>query len=232
MEKINEHTISIIIPVLNEEEWVLQSIDHLQKNAITNPEIIVVDGGSSDDTLNRLKNLPVKIVNSAKGRAVQMNTGAKVASGSVLYFLHVDSLPPASFDQQILEAIKKGFVSGCFRMKFDSRHYLLRFFGWLTRFNNRFCRGGDQSLFVLKKVFQQAGAYREDYIIYEDNEILPRLWKFGKFTVLKNPIITSARRYRENGVHRLQWIFARIHFGKFFGVSQERLLQFYKRKVK
>jgi hypothetical protein len=86
----------------------------------------------------------VALIQSEKGRAIQMNVGAKAATGNILYFLHCDSLP-RHFDR-IIDTVQNGNQAGCFRMKFDYRHPVLMISQWFTRFNHISCRGGDQSL--------------------------------------------------------------------------------------
>ena len=81
----------------------------------------------------------------------------------MLYFLHADSVPPKNFDQYILDAIHKGSKAGCFKMKFDSSHWWLKLAGWFTQFNWKSCRGGDQSLFVDKKAFENLGGFNEGF---------------------------------------------------------------------
>lgn len=225
--------ISIVIPVLNEEK-VLPDLLRLlnERSAGFVKEIIVVDGGSSDSTCSMAEKSGVKLLYSEKGRAKQLNKGAQLASGEILYFLHADSQPPDRYDQWIVEAVQQGWESGCFRMQFDSKHLLLRFFGWLTRFNSSLCRGGDQSLFVTRNVFEKSGNYNENLVIFEDNEILPRIRKHSKFRVIQKKIITSARRYHENGVLRLQYRFMRLHTKYRLGVPHEELLAYYKKHVK
>ena len=164
--------ISVIIPTLNEGDRIEGLLQFLSTNS--NPdnikEIIVVDGGSTDQTVNQiLKFDKVRLIKSKKGRAFQLNTGAELATGSVLYFIHADCIPPRSFDQLILDRISLGHDAGCFRLKFDSPHWWLRLAGWFTRFNWRICRGGDQSLFITRDLFEAIGGYDERYLIYEDN---------------------------------------------------------------
>ena len=149
-----------------------------------------------------------------------------------MYFLHCDSFPPKNFDLYVLEQVQNGNQAGCFRMKFDHSHLVLFVSQWFTRVNHISCRGGDQSLFVTKELFNEIGGYDENYIIYEDNEIIKRLYQKGKFVVIPKNLITSARRYRENGVWRLQYHFTVIHLKRRLGHSVESMLDYYRKKVK
>lgn len=226
--------ISIIIPILNEVDAIHRLLLHI-KNSISETidyEIIVVDGGSTDGSQKEvLKHAKINFISSEKGRARQLNAGAQVATGTILYFLHCDSYPPNNFDVFILEEIKKGNLAGCFRMKFDFKHPVLVVSQWFTRVNHISCRGGDQSLFITKNLFKKIGGYDEKYSIYEDNEICKRLYQNKQFTIIPNFIVTSARRYRENGVWRLQYYFTVIHLKRRLGHSVESMLAYYKKNI-
>jgi len=226
-------TISIIIPVLNEEGHIGVLLSYLKHNSNSQniKEIIVVDGGSRDRTLAIAKEADVKILHSEKGRAKQMNYGAKHAEGDVFYFLHVDTLPPKHFDVDILNSIEENAEAGCFRMKFDSKNKILRIFAWFTRINHKICRGGDQSLFVSKPLFQETKGFNEAYKIYEDTEFISRLYNSTKFTVLPRTVVTSARKYEEKGTVKLQYHFGVIHVKKHLGAGPEELYAYYKRKI-
>lgn len=227
--------ISIIIPVLNEQKNSENIIKYLRENANKEniKEIIFVDGGSIDKTVEVITKYPeVILIKSERGRAIQMNSGAKKASGDILYFLHCDSFSPKHFDTFMIQSVLKGYSSGCFKMKFDSNHIVLKISEWFTKFNSKSCRGGDQSLFVTKKVFQNLKGFNEDFVIYEDNEFIFRLYKKTKFTVIQKNIITSSRRYRENGFFKLQFHFMIIHVLyrlKIF--NQTQIVTYYKRNI-
>lgn len=227
--------ISIIIPILNEVDAIHRLLLHLE-NTISKTidyEIIVVDGGSNDGSQKAVHNHQnVRLIPSEKGRAKQLNTGAKEATGTIFYFLHCDSFPPKNFDLDIIEQIQNRNNAGCFRMKFDLSHPLLFVSQWFTRINHISCRGGDQSLFVAKEIFIEIGGYDENYIIYEDNEIIKQLYQKGKFVVIPKYLITSARRYRENGVWTLQYHFTIIHLKRRLGHTVESMLDYYKKKIK
>lgn len=227
--------ISIIIPVYNEVEVIHHFLIYIE-NAISKNfdyEIIVVDGGSTDGSQNIIKtHLEVRFIQTTKGRAKQLNTGAKAASGSILYFLHCDSFPPKQFDLDIINQIKSGNKVGCFRMKFDYSHPVLFVSQWFTRINHISCRGGDQSLFITKELFNTIGGYNESYTIYEDNEIIKRLYQKEKFVVIPKYLITSARRYKINGTWQLQYHFSVIHLKRLLGHPAESLLSYYKKNVK
>ncbi|MFP2997460.1 TIGR04283 family arsenosugar biosynthesis glycosyltransferase [Spongiivirga sp. MCCC 1A20706] len=242
--------ISIIIPILNEAENIVRLLEYLLANSSPRniEEILIVDGGSTDGSEQVVQNFKsqwtntkkedlasvlcdIRIIPSEKGRARQMNIGANEAKGSLLYFLHADSLPPVNFDQAIIEAANENASAGCFRMKFDKNHPVLKFSQWFTRFNLRGCRGGDQSLFITRSLFKALNGFNEDYIIYEDSEFIGRLYDKGEFTVIPDYVTTSSRRYDTNGTWRLQYHFTVIHLKKFFGASPDKLYQYYKQNI-
>ena len=231
--KATKSRISIIIPVLNEADSILKVLRYLNRNSSQEniEEIIVVDGGSEDETIVLAQDYGVSIINSEKGRAKQMNLGAKNAKGEILYFLHVDTLPPANFDQSIISAVSANHRVGCFQMRFDSNSRFLNFFAWFSRVNHTICRGGDQSLFITKDLFNKVKGFNEDYIVYEDNEFIGRLYKETYFKILPERVKTSARRYEERGVVQLQYHFGMIHLNHYLGAGPEKLYRYYRRNI-
>ncbi len=228
----NSKRLSIIIPVLNEEAIIEGSLSHLKNLCTENTaEILVVDGGSSDGTVTRALESGVKVVTSEKGRALQMNYGAQLARGEILYFLHADTLPPEGFEKAILDAVDNQFAAGCFQMKFDTDSRFLNFFAWFTRINHRICRGGDQSLFISKLLFDEIGGFDENYLIYEDTEFISRLYRQGSFRILPQKVVTSARRYRQNGAIKLQYHFGMIHLKRLLGAGPKELHDYYQRHI-
>lgn len=226
-------TLSIIIPTLNEAAHIGHLLEHLKTNSSPKniTEIIVVDGGSTDGTPSLAKTLGARIVISDTGRAKQMNKGAELATGNVLYFLHADTYPPKDFDLYILKAIHQNILSGCFRMKFDTSKKFLKFFAWFSRINHKLCRGGDQSLFIIKELFHKSGGFDENYIIYEDTEFIGRLYKTSKFKVLPQHVVTSARKYEQIGTLKLQYHFGIIHLKNLLGVGPDQLYRYYKKNI-
>lgn len=226
--------ISIIIPVLNEVDHIENLLKHLFKNASKNLslEIICIDGGSNDGTQNIISKFNnVTLLNSKKGRAKQMNLGAKKATGDILYFLHADSFPPKDFDTLILNEIKKGNFAGCFRMQFNSNHLWLKLAGWLTALPWRISRGGDQSLFITQELFNDIGGYDEQFIIYEDNDLINKLYKKKQFVVIPKWLKTSARCYQKYGVFKTQYHFWRIHIKSKLGAKPSELKSYYKENL-
>ena len=225
--------ISIVIPAFNEEKQLPVLLKHLEAcSSGYISEILVVDGGSVDNTAEIAKNHPkVTYIPSEKGRAVQMNTGAKFAQSEILYFLHADSLPPVHFDSLIVAQVEKGKKAGCFQMKFDKDHWWLNLMGLFTKVNHITCRGGDQSLFVEKDLFNEIGGFDETYKVYEDNEIIRRLYKKKQFSIIKSWITTSARLYDRLGVWNTQWLFIEIYWKRRRGASAEELYSHYYKRV-
>ena len=227
--------ISIVIPTFNEEESIAETIQEIKKRDTANlvSEIIISDGQSTDNTVLVSGNEEVKVfVSPRKGRASQMNFGASKAKGEIIYFLHADSIPPENFSQIIMEAFKNKFTSGSFRLEFDHQHWFLKANSWFTRFDVNAIRFGDQSLFVTKIVFEKCGGFDENLLIMEDQEIIYRIKKYSNFTVMNGAVITSARKYLDNGIYRMQAVFFRIWFLYYLGYSQEKLLKIYKRLIR
>jgi len=226
--------ISIIIPIYNEAKTIQNLLHHVMKYSKQDniADIILVDGGSTDDIKNKVSEFDdVTLLKSDKGRAKQMNFGAKHAKGEILYFLHADSYPPKNFDRLIIEQVLKNNLAGCFKMKFDSNHFWLHIASWFTQFSWKSCRGGDQSQFITKSLFREIDGYNEAFTIYEDNDLISKLYQRNQFTVIQEWLTTSARHYNTNGVWKLQWHYLSIHLQKTFGASPDKLNRYYKKHV-
>ncbi len=235
--------ISIIIPIFNEGQTIGKLLNHLLENSSQKniSEIIIVDGGSNDGSKKVVERFQkgldcarpeiVILLNSKKGRAKQMNIGSSFATGNVLYFLHADSFPPKNFDKLIINEVKKGNKAGCFKMKFDYNHWWLQLASWLTQFRWRACRGGDQSQYITKKLFNEIGGFDENYTIYEDNILINELYKRKQFTVINKKLTSSARRYKKYGIWKLQYHFWTIYVKKWFGANAEELHAYYKKNI-
>lgn len=227
--------ISVIIPVLNEEDFIVKTIRKVRRRSSEDliREIIVVDGGSRDETISQAREEACTVVHSpTRSRPTQMNYGASLAKGDVLYFLHADSIPPENFDAQIVNKIEQGYPAGCFRLAFDYDHFLLRFYAWCTRFDIDLFRFGDQSLFIKRELFEKIGRFRSDHILMEDSEIVTRIKKEGPFSIINDEVTTSSRRYLDNGILKLQLVFSLIVVLYNLGVSQKKLTDLYKKLIR
>ncbi|WP_055434871.1 TIGR04283 family arsenosugar biosynthesis glycosyltransferase [Lacinutrix algicola] len=227
--------ISIVIPILNEADTIEKLLFHLIDNASLQniQEIIVVDGGSTDGSQEIVEclDLKVRLIHSKKGRAKQMNIGASVAKGEILYFLHADSFPPTHYDKYIIDEVKENNQAGCFRLTFNNNHWWLRLASWLTQFSWRACRGGDQSQFITKALFEDIGGFNEKFTIYEDNILINELYKRNEFVVINKKIKTSDRLYKRHGIWKLQYHFWVIYLKKWFGASANDLHVYYKKNI-
>jgi rSAM/selenodomain-associated transferase 2 len=225
--------ISIIIPTYNEEEHIGGLIRHLWDHSLgLVREIVVVDGGSQDCTLALAGQAGARAyLSPRKGRAAQMNFGASLVQGAVLYFVHADSLPPASYVADLLEAIRGGFPMGCFRFRFKSGKLLLKINSYCTRFDRIMCRGGDQTLFMLRSVFDELNGYKDDYVIMEEYELILRARKKYAFRIIPKDVMVSARKYDHNGYFRVNLANLTVFLMFFAGCSQMAMLNTYKRMI-
>jgi rSAM/selenodomain-associated transferase 2 len=222
--------ISIVIPTLNESENIKGAIASIQKSA--NIEIIVVDGGSSDETVEIAQSLDVKVISSSPGRAVQMNAGATVASGEILLFLHADSRLGVGFDAQIRQTLSQPrVVAGAFDLQIDALPLVFRLVEWGVQLRSRFFQMpyGDQAIFLTKKVFQEIGGFPE-LPIMEDFELIRRLNSQGRIVIINTPVITSARRWLQKGVFKTTLLNQIIIIAYLLGVSPNRIRSWYRRE--
>ena len=223
--------ISVIIPTLNEAnniERTLNAVFRLSGNF----EVILVDGGSKDHTVEIAKSFSrVKIITSQKGRSFQMNRGAEIAKGHVLLFLHADTLlPPNAFSAIDIAMSIPENVAGSFFLDFDYRHRWLTFYTACSKINNALFTYGDHAIFIKKSCFESIGGY-EPIPFMEDVEIQSRLRRSGKFIKLPLGVITSARRFEKSGVvKQCMKDFFLILFYK-AGVSPFKLKEYYKDHV-
>jgi len=219
--------ISIIIPVLNESQTIGSCLYRLKKH-IEHHEIVVVDGGSHDATLDIVKAFSdVKWLCSTAGRGNQMNRGVEAANGDLLLFLHADTcLPPGGLNR--IEAImaREGIVAGSFSLSFEEPSSLLKLYALFSRINHLLFTYGDQGLFMTRHIFELIGGFKEIPIM-EDVEIQKRLRKLGRFVKIRQPVVTSARRFLTNGIIKQQVLNMGLVFLYHAGFSPFWLKRFY-----
>ncbi|WKN40965.1 TIGR04283 family arsenosugar biosynthesis glycosyltransferase [Tunicatimonas pelagia] len=225
--------ISVIIPTYNEAENIGGLVHHLLNNRNRFlAEVIVCDGGSPDDTVAKAEAAGANVLHSPqKGRATQMNHAASQARGDVLYFVHADTLPPQNYLRNISNYVQQGYTSGSYRSHFEDEHPLLKINEFFTRFNWITCRGGDQTLFVTRCHFEQLGGYDEYYTVMEDFDFIRRSRKTGKFVVMPDATLISARKYRDNHYLRVNVANGIVFLMYRLGFSPGTLLNTYKKMV-
>jgi rSAM/selenodomain-associated transferase 2 len=191
---------SIIIPTLNEEANLPVTLRQLAERA--DVELIVVDGGSTDRTVEMAQAYTPYVFLSHRGRAQQMNAGARHATGDILLFLHADTfLLPGALDELQRRIIGDGAVAGAFDLHIDSPKRLCKFIARMSSGRSRLLRlpGGDQGIFVWRQVFEALGGF-PDVPIMEDLAFARQLRRAGRLTFIRTGLVTSGRRWNANGV--------------------------------
>ena len=194
--------ISIIIPVRNEAENIALLLPVLQPYRDRGHELIVVDGGSDDETVQLAEPLADLLLLTVAGRSQQMNAGAAEAGGEVLWFLHADSVLPEMSDQLIANALSGGIHAwGRFDVRLSGRQRSLRMVESMMNLRSRITgiATGDQAIFINKELFEMVGGF-PDQCLMEDIEISKRLKEYLPPVALRDKLVTSSRRWENNGV--------------------------------
>ncbi|MEP7014836.1 MAG: TIGR04283 family arsenosugar biosynthesis glycosyltransferase [Verrucomicrobiota bacterium] len=222
--------ISIIVPVLNEGPHIGAFLRRLRERAMT-AEIIVVDGMSSDGTAGFAATLCDRLLQTAPGRAGQMNDGARVASGAVLWFLHADVAVPDTAISDIERALQdRQVVGGFFRIRLPGKRFIYRFTDGLAHYAGLALRirCGDHGLFCRREIFEKVGGFPE-VALMEDADFFRKLRRAGRIKVIPQRIVVSPRRYEAIGPARLTLAFGVIGFLYFLRAPRRVLQTLYRR---
>ena len=218
---------SIIIPTLNEEKTIQSCLSALQplRNEC---EIIIVDGDSIDNTRILAAPLADKVITSAKGRAKQMNNGARHATGDVLIFLHADTCLPENALQLIQQKISSASQWGRFDIQLSGNHFMLKVIAQMMNWRSRLTgiATGDQVIFVTRLAFEKAGQYPEINLM-EDIALCKALKKISPPICLKAKVISSGRRWEHNGIYKTILLMWSLRLRYFFGADPQTLAFLY-----
>jgi len=225
----NGAMLSIITPVLNEEDGIAATLQALSPLRAHGAEVIVVDGGSRDRTVERARPLCNRLIAAPRGRATQMNAGAGAAGGDVLLFLHADTQLPADADRLILEGLAaSGRPWGRFDVRIAGRHPLFPLISATMNLRSRLTgiATGDQAMFVERSAFAAIGGF-PDIALMEDIELSRRLKRLRRPLCLRPRVSTSGRRWEKHGVVRTILTMWHLRLAFFFGVAPAKLAASY-----
>lgn len=221
--------LSIVVPVLDEASQIEATLAALQPMRQRGVEVIVVDGGSQDGTVELARPWADVLVVAARGRARQMNAGAALAQGEVLLFLHADTLLPPHADQQVLRNMAGHKQWGRFDVSIVAHHPMLRVVALLMNQRSRLTgiATGDQAMFVRREVFEHVGGFA-DQPLMEDIALSRRLRRLSAPVCLPQRVATSGRRWETRGVWRTIFLMWRLRWRYWRGESAEQLAKAYR----
>lgn len=229
----SRETISIVIPVLNEENLIAPFLRHLRRRA-PEAELVVVDGGSSDETAARVAGLAHKFVVAEAGRASQMNAGASMAGGDIVWFLHCDCRVPRKCLSEIRILLAAPHtVGGYFRVRIASRAFIYRLTDCFAHYAGHVLRirCGDHGFFCRRELFQMLGGF-PSVPLMEDVEFYRALWRQGRVRSSARRLLLSARRYQRVGPWRVTFAYGLIAILYAVGVPLRFLARVYARTAK
>ena len=221
--------ISIIIPVLNEETNLPDVLNNLQSFRRKGHEVVVVDGGSSDNSLMLAQETADTVIMSKAGRALQMNSGAAVATGDIFLFLHCDTWLPDNALKVVSSNYQKENYWGRFDVRLSSNKYVFRLIERLMNLRSRLTSiaTGDQAIFIERKLFNHIDGFPE-IALMEDITISGLLRKLSSPVCLRQKVITSSRRWESNGVVATVFLMWKLRLLYFFGASADKLSREYR----
>ncbi|MGA9382373.1 MAG: TIGR04283 family arsenosugar biosynthesis glycosyltransferase [Phormidium sp.] len=228
----NQIKISVIIPVLNEANAIKNVLLNLK--SYPELEVIVVDGGSEDETVAIAESFGYKVLSSPRGRAIQMNAGAAISTGNILLFLHGDTILPANFPTMIFAVVQKPeIVGGAFELAINAKIKGIRLIEKMVNWRSHFFSlpYGDQAIFVNAEIFNKIGGFPIQPIM-EDFVLIRQLRNIGKIAIISTPAITSGRRWQQLGIVKTTLINKLMIIGYYLGISPEKLAAFYRKKRK
>ncbi len=221
--------LSVIIPCLNEADGIAESLRALALLRARGVEIVVVDGGSADNTAAVARPLADQVINAPRGRARQMNTGAAHARGDILLFLHADCRLPVAADGLIIDGLNRARKTwGRFDVTLAGRHPMLRVVGAMMNLRSRLTgiATGDQGIFVTRALFETAGRF-PDIALMEDIALCKTLKAFGGPLALRHRIVASGRRWEKHGVLRTILLMWRLRLQYWLGANPDTLAKIY-----
>jgi len=220
--------LSIVVPVLNEAAEIETTLQALAPLRTRGCEVIVVDGGSADDTLALAKSLADRTIAAPRGRASQMNAGGATAKGDVLLFLHADTRLPENADALVIDALSRSRRAwGRFDVRFTKG--ALPLIAWTMNVRSRLTgiATGDQAMFVTRKAFESVGGFPE-IALMEDIALSARLKRISRSAFVSARVTTSPRRWQKHGTIRTILLMWRLRFAYFFGAPPEALARAYR----
>ncbi len=220
--------ISIIIPTYNEEESIENTLINIKKQG-NDYEIIIVDDGSSDKTIDIASRYGKVIYSGKKNRGKSLDKGAKESSGDILLFVHADTILPDNALKMIRETLKdQGVIAGGFRRRLNNEKIIYRIIDMGSAFL-RYLKGfiaGDQAIFCRREVFFRVGGFKGREL-FEDIDLCKRLKKHGKMRVIKSPVLTSARHFEKYGILKCVYVNLYLTYLYYKGVGAEKLRDIY-----
>lgn len=220
-------SLAVIIPALDEAAGIRAAVQST-KSALPAATVMVVDGASSDGTASLARAAGAEVIVTARGRGVQLASGAGSVDAEWLLFLHADTALPANAADVIADFVRLPHAEvATFRLRFDCADRFLRACAWFTRFDSVFTRFGDQGILIRREFYRALGGFPA-WPLFEDVALLQRARRVTRVWSLPAAVTTSARRFEHRGRLRQQWLNARLLFRYLAGAPPERLAEIYR----